>query len=145
MTETVTLPRADYEALLQRLARAEAQVAQADQRAHEKLLGRVRSLADFPPIVLIERMLAGESKVRIWREHRRLGLRALATRAGVPPSYLSEIENGHKPGSVAALAKLARALDVSVDELVPDKPADAILAPDPGLHAKPGRARVRAP
>jgi mRNA interferase RelE/StbE len=73
---------------------------------------------DCLPVELVKRMLAGESLVRLWREHRGLGLNELAKAAGIPRSYLSEIENKKKPGSVAALSALAKTLRVAVDDLV---------------------------
>jgi transcriptional regulator with XRE-family HTH domain len=45
--------------------------------------------------------------------------RALAA-AAIPSGYLSEIENGKKPGSVAAYRALARTLAVSMQDLVGD-------------------------
>ena len=59
-----------------------------------------------------------EADVAVWRAQRGLSQRLLADRAKLSVSYLCEIETGAKPGSVAALAKLARALDISIDDLV---------------------------
>jgi transcriptional regulator with XRE-family HTH domain len=64
-------------------------------------------------------MVAGESPVRVWREHRGLTLGELALEAELAPSHVSEIETGRKPGSVVAFGKLARALGVTIDDLVP--------------------------
>ena len=61
--------------------------------------------------------MAGEVPVRVWREHRGLSARALATRAGISSAYLSQIETGKKPGSFDAMAKLARALGVEMEDL----------------------------
>jgi transcriptional regulator with XRE-family HTH domain len=44
---------------------------------------------------------------------------ALARLCGVAQSYISEIETGRKPGSFEAMAKIARALSVSLDDLAP--------------------------
>jgi transcriptional regulator with XRE-family HTH domain len=41
----------------------------------------------------------------------------LAATAGIAPSYLTEIETRRKPGSFAALAKLATALHASLEDL----------------------------
>ena len=79
---------------------------------------------DGLPIELYDRLLAGEHPVLIWREQRKLGLNTLAAKAGVARAYLSEIENHKKPGSVAALQRLAKALDVGLDDLV--RPAEPI-------------------
>jgi hypothetical protein len=73
---------------------------------------------DALPVALYRRIRAGEHPVRVWREHRGFGLNALARAAGMSAPYLSEIENGAKPGSVTALKKLATALAIEMDELV---------------------------
>ena len=66
-----------------------------------------------------QRLVSGEeSKVRVWREHRGLTLRALAQKAEIAPAYLSEIETRKKPGSVKAVAALARTLDVQIEALI---------------------------
>lgn len=70
------------------------------------------------PHEVAKRLFADESPVRVWREYRTLSQRALAARAGLAPSYLSAIESGRKPGSVAAYKALAEALDLAVDDLV---------------------------
>lgn len=62
-------------------------------------------------------MMRGVHGVRAFREFRRVTLRGLSQRTGVAPSYLSEIERGAKPGSVAALSRIALALDTTIDAL----------------------------
>ena len=64
-------------------------------------------------------MIAGENPVRFWREKRRMTAKALAVQAEVSASLLSEIESGRKTGSVDTLRKLALALKVELDTLVP--------------------------
>lgn len=72
------------------------------------------------PHEVAKRLLLGdESPVRVWREYRGLTQKQLADRAGLRQGYLSEIETGKKPGSVAAYRALATALDVDVDDLLP--------------------------
>lgn len=70
------------------------------------------------PIELVDRLLAGENPVRVWREYRGLTGVELAGAAGVAASYLSAIENRKKPGSINALKRLASALRVDVDDLI---------------------------
>ena len=67
---------------------------------------------------MVQRLIGDESPVRVWREHRGLGLRGLARRSGLAASYIADIENGRKTGSVSALKKLAHALDVDVGDLI---------------------------
>jgi len=115
--ETVTLSRAEYEALIERLEDAEDLAAVAAAEAREAALGKAKSRADHLPIELVRRLSAGEHPVRVWRAHRGLTREALAAAAGIAPSYLSEIETRRKPGSFGALAKLAAALRISLDDL----------------------------
>jgi len=111
---TVLLRRADYEALLR-----EAEDA-ADAVQIREAEARVEAGADeYVPIEVTRRLMAGEVPVRVWREHRGLSGRALAARAGISPAYLSQIETAKKPGSFDAMANLARALDVAMEDLEP--------------------------
>lgn len=108
-SDTVTLPRQEYEALLARLADLE-DIAAARRVEHSPRLPHAVAVA----------VMRGEHPVRAWRGHRGLSLRALAAAAGVSSSYLSEIERGAKPGSVEALHRLAQHLDTSIECLLAD-------------------------
>ncbi|MDE2134669.1 MAG: helix-turn-helix transcriptional regulator [Alphaproteobacteria bacterium] len=111
--ETVTLARADWEMILGRLDDT------ADRTALRRSLARaVVDKDDALPAALYRRVRRGENALRIWREYRGLGLNALARAAGVSAPYLSEIENGTKPGSAVVLKKLAHTLEIDMDELV---------------------------
>lgn len=74
--------------------------------------------AERVPAAVVRRLAAGEAPLRVWREHRGLGLRALAGLAGISPPMLSEMETGKKEGSLRTLLALARALGVDLDDLV---------------------------
>jgi DNA-binding Xre family transcriptional regulator len=69
------------------------------------------------PIGVVDRLIARENPVRVWREHRGHSLRQLAEHAGVGIGYLSQIENGERTGTVETLKKIAAALDVDLDDL----------------------------
>jgi DNA-binding XRE family transcriptional regulator len=116
--ETVTLRRSDYEALIERLEDT-ADIAALNDLEARLAAGRSNVLADYLPLDLVERLIAGENPIRVWREHRGLSARTLAQAANLTPSYLSEIENGRKPGSLAATAKIARVLGIPLENLVP--------------------------
>jgi DNA-binding XRE family transcriptional regulator len=70
------------------------------------------------PATVVDRLVAGESPILVWREHRGLTLRALAKKIGISAGMLSEMENGKKDGSVRTLAAIAKALRVGLDDLV---------------------------
>ena len=116
-TDTVTLSRAEYEALIERIEDAEDNAFLDTVEAREQAIGKESARADYLSAELVRRLIDGEHPVRVWRAHRGLGRDALAAAAGIAPSYLSEIETRRKPGSFAALAKLAAALHISLDDL----------------------------
>ena len=105
----VVLPLADYEALIDAADVAAAEKVKADVAA-----GR----DEMVPAEVASRLIAGESPMRVWREHRKLTSKALSDLTGLSPGYLSEIESGSKPGGIATLGKIAKALGVTIDDLV---------------------------
>jgi DNA-binding Xre family transcriptional regulator len=111
--EVVVLSRSAYDALLEAVEEALDTRALAELRLHE-----AAGKAEYVPIDLADRISAGEHPVRVWREYRKLSLGELAKRTNRAPSYLSEIETGKKPGSVQALAKIAQALRVDIEDLL---------------------------
>lgn len=115
--ETVTLSRAEYEALLDRAEEAEDMMALDRLEVRLATAGPEVTFADYLPIELVKRLSAGEHPIRVWRAHRGLTREALAAAAGVAPSYLTEIETRRKPGSFESIAKIAAALRVSLDDI----------------------------
>jgi DNA-binding Xre family transcriptional regulator len=115
--DTVTLTRAEYEALIERIEDAEDNAFLDVVEARERAIGKEQARADYLSAELVRRLIDGEHPVRVWRTHRDLSRDDLAVAAGIAPSYLSEIETRRKPGSFSALAKLAAALHISLDDL----------------------------
>ncbi|HKO08019.1 MAG TPA: helix-turn-helix transcriptional regulator [Alphaproteobacteria bacterium] len=87
-------------------------------RAYEERVGWPAARRNYFTRGEAERLLDGESPVRVWREKRGLSQRALAAAAGVSPSHLAEIETGRKPGSKNALLAIAAVLEILLEELV---------------------------
>lgn len=112
MNEMVTIPRAEYDRL--RAAAEDLADLQAYDRARATLSAGEDELI---PADYANRLLNGESPLRVYRDLRGLTQRALAERASVNRVTVAEIETGRKQGSVATLRKLADALDVAVDDL----------------------------
>jgi DNA-binding XRE family transcriptional regulator len=112
--DTAVLRRRDYDALIQAYEDAADALALAEVRARE-----AAGDAEYVPVEIAERIFVdSEQPVRVWREHRGLTLGALAKASGIAQSYVSEIENGKKRGSVRALAALAKALRVDIEDLL---------------------------
>jgi DNA-binding XRE family transcriptional regulator len=80
-----------------------------------------RGESELLPIEMVERILAGENPLRVWRRYRGTTAHQLAKAAGLTPSCLSEIERGRKPASFDAMARLARALKVAMEDLAPSE------------------------
>jgi DNA-binding Xre family transcriptional regulator len=110
--DSVTLRRSDFEALL-----GELEDARDIAAIHEVEARVAAGESEYIPLGVVERLMAGEHPVRVWREHRNMTGRKLAAAAGIPASYLCEIEAGRKPGSFDAMAKLAAALGVDMEDL----------------------------
>ena len=115
-TETIEIPKADYEALLRRNEDLEDLVA---------ALEADRAGARIPHDVALA-VMDGASPITAFRNRKGLTLRGLAQRASISPGYLSQIEKGAKPGSAAVLARLARELETTVDVLLGDDGSDLI-------------------
>ncbi len=108
--ELVVLPRAEYEALLER-ADHEAEdaddVAIYDARKAELASGGVV----LPPEVSAA-ILRGESRlkaIRNWRDKTQLYLNF---KTGISQGYLSDLESGRRAGTPETIAKLAKVLEV---------------------------------
>ena len=70
------------------------------------------------PAEVVERLLSGGNRIRVWREHRGLSMQALADKADIAQPFLSQIETGKREGTVTTLKRLAEALSLTLDDLV---------------------------
>ena len=136
--DTVTLRRADFKALVAALEDAADLAAVRAHSTYEDRVGWQAAQKNYLSRREAQRLLDGESPVRVWREKRGLSQRALAAAAQISPSYLAEIETGRKPGSKNALLAVASVLEVLFEELV-HPPG---IWPHPGLRAS---ARPHSP
>ncbi|MCH7692333.1 MAG: XRE family transcriptional regulator [Proteobacteria bacterium] len=106
-TDVMVMPIASYDAIMEALEDHDAAVSYKRTRGEEAF-----------PLELANRIADGESKIRVFREHRRLTQQALADTIGKSKAYVSEIEAGKKPGSVEVIRRIAEALGVDMDDLV---------------------------
>jgi len=103
------MPLEEYEHLIDAASIVEAnKVSEAIAQGRDELV----------PEAVVERLLAGENPVRVWRSHRGLSARELALKAELSAPYVSEIESGKKEGSLSAMKRIAAALAVDLDDLV---------------------------
>lgn len=110
------LPIAEWQRLMQRLADLED--------ANE-----IEAIANDPhrrtiPGSVVRRLLDDEQPLKVWREQRGLTRAELATKTGLTPGHIAHIETGRRQGTADTLRRLATALDVTVDDLMPIEPAN---------------------
>ena len=68
------------------------------------------------PIEVVDRLLAGQNPIQVYRSHRNMTQAELAA-ADIDAIYLSQLETGKRAGSTKTLAALAQALNITVDDL----------------------------
>lgn len=116
--ETVTVSRGDWTQLLSQLEDALDRAAVVERRRQEERKGMLAARRDYLTAGEARRLLDGESPVKVWREKRGRSQRELAAAARVAAGYLADIETHRKPGSLTAVAKVAKALQVSIEDLL---------------------------
>jgi len=70
------------------------------------------------PSEVVHAILDGENPIKVWREYRELTQQQLADAAGISKPYLSQIETGKRTGTTDILSAIAKALNVSLDEII---------------------------
>ena len=110
--EWAVIPYEDYQRLLD-----DAEMLQ-DVRAYDEAKQMLAAGEEPVPSAVTYAILDGVNPVRAWREHRGLTQLQLAEAAGISVPYLSQIEAGRRKGSTRVLAALARALRLSLDDIV---------------------------
>lgn len=67
---------------------------------------------------LVGKILAGDNKIKVWREYRDLSQAELAAKSAVAQPTIAQLEGGKRVGSLAVLKKVAAALALDLDDLV---------------------------
>ena len=129
--EIVILSRAEYDALT--FGRRDEDTADA-ARANNILADIERGTETLLTSEQVSQLLEAKTPLAFWRKYRGVTQQALSKSVGVAQGFISEIENGAKTGDVQTLAVIARALGISLDDLV---------IPRPVKLAKKGRIKTR--
>lgn len=104
------MPLAVFEAL------EDAADIAAVTRFKEKLAAGEEELL---PADLVDRILDGENAIRAFRKYRGMKAVELADLAGISQPYLSDLETGKRTGTVDTLQRIATALRVDLEMLLP--------------------------
>jgi len=109
--EWAVLPYEMYQQLLE-----DAETLQ-DIRDYEVAKKALMSDEELIPSNVTYAILDGEKPIKVWRKYRGMTQRELAEIAGITKAYLSQIETGKRTGTTDVLAKLAKALGLTLDEV----------------------------
>jgi hypothetical protein len=109
------LPIADYDRLLG-IAEDKADIAAAERAEERRDAGE-----EYIPADIVDKILAGENPLRVWRNYRGMTLEKLSAASGVSVTQISDIERRKRYGRPAQFRCLAEALNVSVEDILPDE------------------------
>ena len=111
--EWAVLPYEEYLELLEQAELLE------DIRDFERINAAIeRGDEELIPSEVVDALIDGENPVKVWREFRGLTQQRLADAAGISKPYLSQIETGKRKGSADILSALAKALKVTLEEVI---------------------------
>jgi DNA-binding XRE family transcriptional regulator len=66
---------------------------------------------------MVDRMIDGENKLLLWREHRGMSAKELAEATGLAAPYITQLETGKREGSIETFKKIATACRVGIDDI----------------------------
>jgi len=109
-----------YETYLQLVEKAEMSQDVQDYDSAKAALERGDD--ELVPGEVVYAILDGGNPIKVWRKYRRLSQHETAENAGISVPYLSQLETNKRKGSQEVLSAIAKALKVSLENLVPSQP-----------------------
>ncbi|RLE01548.1 MAG: XRE family transcriptional regulator [Bacteroidetes bacterium] len=110
--EWAIIPYKDYLRLVE-----EAEMLN-DVLDYDMAIEEVKQGEELVPSEVAYAILDGESPIRVWREYRGYTQQQLSEAAGISKPYLSQIETGKRTGTTEVLSGIAKALDLTIDDIV---------------------------
>lgn len=110
--EWAIIPYKDYLRLVE-----EAEMLN-DVLDYDLAIEAVKQGEELVPSEVAYAILDGESPIRVWREYRGYTQQQLSEAAGISKPYLSQIETGKRTGTTEVLSGIAKALDLTIDDIV---------------------------
>ena len=111
--EWAVLPFAEYQRLL-----ADVEMLHDIQAYDEAKQALTAGEEELIPDYILQQLLEGTSPIRVWREYRAMTPAELANVAEISTAYLSQLESGKRVGTADVLSRIARSLNVSVDDII---------------------------
>jgi DNA-binding XRE family transcriptional regulator len=105
-----------YEAYLQLVEQAETLQDIRDYDSVKAALDRGEE--ELLPSEVVYSILDGQNPIKVWREYRGLTQLQLADASDISVPYLSQLESGKRKGSTEVLGAIAKALKLSLDDIV---------------------------
>jgi DNA-binding XRE family transcriptional regulator len=109
-----------YEVYLELVEKAE--MLQDVQDYDSAKLALERSEDELVPSEVVYAILDGENPIKAWREYRGMSQQEAAEHAGISIPYLSQLETNKRKGSLTVLSAIAKALNVSLENIVLSQP-----------------------
>ena len=109
-----------YETYLQLVEKAEMLLDIQDYDSAKAALERGED--ELIPSEIVYAILDGENAIKVWREFRGMSQQELAEKAGISVPYLSQLETSKRTGSLEVLSSVAKALNLSLENIVPSQP-----------------------
>ena len=110
--ERAIIPYNDYLRLVE-----EAEMLN-DVLDYDMAIEAVKQGEELVPSEVAYAILDGESPIRVWREYRGYTQQQLSEAAGISKPYLSQIETGKRTGTTEVLSGIAKALALTIDDIV---------------------------
>jgi DNA-binding XRE family transcriptional regulator len=129
--ELAVLPKREYERLTALAVGEDAGVDRIVRRARAELMAGHEIVL---PKAVVDRLTVGGNPIRVLREWRGMTQAELVGSVGITQGYLSDLEAGKRKGPVALHQKIARALAVPIELLLPVAVSDE--AADPARSAR---------
>lgn len=104
-----------YDAYLRLVEQAEMLQDIQDYDAAKAALARGDE--ELVPGELVDALLNDENPIKVWRTYRGMTRRQLAEQTGISVPYLAQLETNKRNGSLEILAAIARALNVTIEDL----------------------------
>lgn len=104
--EYAVIPYSDYQKLL-KLAEDADDIAFAEAAKDDENI----------PSEIVYQLLDGENPLKVWRKFRGMTQTELAEKADVTQAMITMIENGKRTGTIDVLSRLAKVLNIDIDDL----------------------------
>ena len=110
--EWAVIPYPEYKHLIE-----DSEMLQ-DVRAYDIAIEAVERGEELVPSEVLYAILDGENPIRVWRKYRGLTQQQISETAGISKPYLSQIESGKRTGRTEVLSAIAKALNLTLDDIV---------------------------